>query len=597
MIITADTETQGLNSQRFILGCISTEEGQQRTFYDKKSMWDYILQLGREQKKRKRNLTVYMHNLQYDLYGICDWTTPGISIICTNPFLMDLDNIKFIDSTALYRGSLATLGTLIGNEKAPTPEWLKQDTYAPTTEELWEAARYCMQDCNVLLHGILKLRERLRSIGITTRTLITIGQIAITSYIHYLQGLPNAQDYFKQGYDESGVSYLIRGVLPPPINAEQTRQGYKGARVQAFHTGHYTGVHHADINSMYPYIMSTMRYPDLRTETTTDVPTHHDFIRHHLPRIGISMLDVTITSDTPLGILPIRGEEDTYYPTGAGKRLIGTWTHDEITYALQHHFISINHVFWTQTWDTMTTNPLSDYITMLYQQRRNATNEYDTWFYKQLMNHLYGKFAQHRDNTLIENGPIEELDERLAQGWDVLFGSGMTNLYRKTIPGEQKKFYAPIISALITAGARIHLHKHLAAISYDNLLYCDTDSIIWVGTGEEFKYTNDLGGLKCVAHDTSAYIAGKKTYTVGDTAKASGIGYTHITPSDLIAGTIVHKRMTGILTAPGAEHLGTFTTKTTIIEEHPTDYDDTQTLYIDHNLVTPTLLQYLGGTL
>ena len=65
MIIAIDTETQGLDCRKFIMGCLVTETGNTEVFAKKEDMWYRIVQLGIAEAKKGKVLYVYGHNHNY----------------------------------------------------------------------------------------------------------------------------------------------------------------------------------------------------------------------------------------------------------------------------------------------------------------------------------------------------------------------------------------------------------------------------------------------------------------------------------------------------------------------------------------------------
>lgn len=572
MIITFDIETQGLNAQNFLFGCIATEDNKTSVHRTKTDLWETILTIGKKQASYQKTVTAYAHNLSYDFYGICPWPA-GIKIISTRPLIVEYQNITFIDSMHLYRGSLSDMGTLCGLPKTPTPEWLKQTSYTPSDAELWEAERYCAQDCLVLLNGIKKLREQLKSINACPRHLITIGQSSINAYLKYLQQQPQPAHYFSLEPDEYGRPGHKIGRFPHVHYATQQLEAYRGGRIESFQTGDYTGVHYVDINSLYPHAMILMPYPNLNTETYVDNPAWEDIAKAY----GVARVHI-IAPTCALGYLPIREHNDTYYPH-SGEHLIGTWTLHELRGALKRGY-KIQHVFWGILYETLNTNPLIPYISALYEQKKNAPNTYERWFAKQLMNHLYGKFAQINDNIQYQTIPIEELPTYQATGWEAHAYHDLTVIIKKQGTIEYKKFFAPIISCHITAYARNLITEQLETLRPEQRLYTDTDSIIYIGTGEEFKYSEELGRFKHVHGPTTATIYGKKDYTIADESHISG---STSTPALQKARIAERRRMLTINDTNDTNLLGTFvTTNVTIGSDAPT-HDNTLVIDDDSN--------------
>jgi len=92
--------------------------------------------------------------------------------------------------------------------------------------------------------------------------------------------------------------------------------------------------------------------------------------------------------------------------------------------------------------------------------------------------------------------------------------------------------------AFITAYARIHLHRHLSKIDYNNLLYCDTDSMYMVcnkGSPDPFQTSKLITGYFKLEH-----IGMKQWYALAPKMYALGAGYAYAmtakAPAPLSAG-------------------------------------------------------------
>jgi len=87
--------------------------------------------------------------------------------------------------------------------------------------------------------------------------------------------------------------------------------------------------------------------------------------------------------------------------------------------------------------------------------------------------------------------------------------------------------------AFITSYARIHLHRHLTRINYDNLLYCDTDSMYMVckkGSPDPFQTSKLITGYFKLEHTGMKqwYALAPKMYAMSGKAPAPlSAGYAY----------------------------------------------------------------------
>lgn len=152
MIGAIDIETRGLNAQAYITGCLILENHKKAEHYtNSKELWQRVLQLGIQEARRNKVLTIYSHNAQYDTAGYIDLNDTHLKIYSNKPFIWSYqltkeelekqgipnknnnqhkEIIKFLDTYSIYKMPLKALGELIGTPKTDTPEeLLEEHTY------------------------------------------------------------------------------------------------------------------------------------------------------------------------------------------------------------------------------------------------------------------------------------------------------------------------------------------------------------------------------------------------------------------------------------------------------------------------------------
>ena len=133
---------------------------------------------------------------------------------------------------------------------------------------------------------------------------------------------------------------------------------------------------------------------------------------------------------------------------------------------------------------------LKSYITHLFEGKKNNTGT-KRYYYKILMNSLYGKFLSRPDGVSIsyeggERHKVQEVD--------------------------RPTYYLPLGNWIAMMG-RVTLMKALLSVPKENLLYCDTDSIIYKGDIKpKVKIGKELGTWGVENDDFDAWIVGAKTY-------------------------------------------------------------------------------------
>lgn len=256
-----DTETFGLNAQKFQLGCLWLEHWKKPEFYtNKKELWNRLIHLGKVEKRNRRKLYVYAHNSAYDFYSLGEMSTPGMEYTSMKPFIAKYKNlITFLDSKAIFNMDLASLGELTGVPKIKIDEWYYNTKYEDMN--FFEQARlreYCQRDVEVVLNAIKWLKNKLKEDNIPFKTIFTINQIGINWIMSHLRR-NNVRGLLDLTEQVPGSHKLKYG--------NHIREACRGGRNQAFQIGNFEHVDYIDINSFYWKCTMDMRVPDLTSET------------------------------------------------------------------------------------------------------------------------------------------------------------------------------------------------------------------------------------------------------------------------------------------------------------------------------------------
>lgn len=575
MICAIDTETyeyikkEGvwkptLDANKFVLGVLIKEDSidSPEIFWTREELWKRVLELGEACEKRKQTLNVYSHNANYDFYSYADRTDKRIKWFSDKPFInaymskkltkdgKPREQIKFLDSIALYGRGLGEVAKLIDMEKGKLVEEIK-DINNHEDEEVRKLVEYCINDTLICLKSVLHMKKMLRDNGINIKRLYTMNQIAINYLVDEIR---------KQEGNEHTLRFPKEGKFWQKGNKEEIHQAYRGGRVYTYKLGKFEDVTYIDINSLYPYASVNIRYPDLRTQRKIFEPLRAVSKKELFGKIGISRCLVR-NVDNQIGILPVRVPRRSYY-FKKGQMAIGTWTHEELALAIEEGY-EVLKVHWSIIWDEAKKNPFKEITPKLFKLKRDGGTEAERYLYKMLMNASYGKLAQKKCETETQIDSVEEVERYLKEGYEMVAGIGRDKiLFRKKWEGELKKYYAPIIPALITAWSRNYLYKEMKKIPYEDLLYTDTDSIAFKGKHlEKFRLGKELGEWKVEAENTKINIIAPKTYQVGDNIKVAGFPKRDMTTEQFEKGEMQYKRMITKGTSDDEKKWGTFETK------------------------------------
>jgi hypothetical protein len=279
------------------------------------------------------------------------------------------------------------------------------------------------------------------------------------------------------------------------VDQDDVYNSYYGGRVECFHYGKISGrLRYYDINSLYPHVMKKYLYPDpmspANKRRTADIDNGVVYCRVRVP---LSMY---------LPPLPVRHAGKLMFPVGT---FDGVWCVDELNNAVNWG-VKIIKVYRAYEWKNVI-DLFSEYVDHFYKLRQRSRRKADNYFYKVIMNSLYGKFAEKRRSTVYV--PLE-------QGG--VFDPIVYDMAQQTVE------YFPrhnnvVISSYVTAYGRIELYNLMQKILDNNgkLLYCDTDSVIYKG-GKLLQDSKQLGGVKKEADIKKAEFLGAKYYRYWDTA-------------------------------------------------------------------------------
>ena len=480
-IVGFDVETEGPENN-YVLGVVSDWDGSY-VFDDKEENGAFLL------RKKYRDARICATNLQFDLAALYYPFSDGWELLFNggNLFAAIYSDVKYTDGKGHYRRShfwrfldtlnlnyhmsVEKMGKAVGLPKLDKPKWLGR---APRTLGEWdELEEYCQRDAEITRVFMEWFQSVLNGMG--ARLKYTAPSVAM--------------DYWR-------MHYLPRPIKQPDIDIlPYFYEGYYGGRTEVFLKGTLDGpLYYYDVNSLYPHVMKTEPYPDV--DAINYNPREYD-PEHIWEHEGMSKVTVR-APDMYCPILPFKYDHKTLFPTG---EITGAWCHNELRYALRNGYEILD---WDWTiWYHRTRDYFSEFVTDLYARRLDHQAEGNPIeiIDKFLMNSLYGRFALKLDG---DGGILEPMDNYLTECEDIRFGC-WRHCDRKCLVGKTlyqdrwvvKKFSGcpnyvnPIISAYTTAGARVHMHRHLSSIG--TLAYTDTDSFI---SREQYPTDTGLGGLK-----------------------------------------------------------------------------------------------------
>ena len=370
----------------------------------------------------------------------------------------------------------------IGKEKVQ----LKSKRFTKSRTEGIERA-YAMEDARLTYY----LSQELIAQGVIEgHKVVTIAGRTMRHFRDYLRsefGL-RFDDYFYPGLDKEGIEAAKAEI------EELLRPSVRGGITMAVHTGLYEDCTHIDARSMYPtqcvravipvgpilhskpdnrpsfeivfpsgcFRLKEGKIPYFQWRSKAQCARYH-WITAYEP--GEYVRDCFLD-----GSLALWGAE---------------WELIQESYEMVD--VQIDNRIWFEGVDNI---PLCRYVEYLYKGKQENTGSVKLYF-KILLNSLYGKFLTRPDGTVIHyvDGQRIKVEEK-----------------------ERHTFYLPL-GAWIAMMGRVQLYKAMSSIPVDDVLYCDTDSIIFKGPEfPDVTIGKNLGEWGIESEHVTAWVVGPKTY-------------------------------------------------------------------------------------
>lgn len=489
-IFVIDTETTCLEPQpkNFVFGVIYGHDGHK--------VIDSVEDFKNEFNKSKyKGRYIFAHNAEFDLttlFGNIYQNMDNAAIFNGKFICAKYNDITFADSMNIYPASVKKIGEIIGLSKLDNP---KVSGEGLTRENMTlEDVDYCVRDCEIIYEALIRIFEMTGTIKIT------------------LAGL-SLMDY--------RMNYLDKDTYISPL-ADEFFKSYYGGRTEAFYIGNVNAVVY-DINSMYPYVMQRMKFPDpgrLRKEKRVS----KEFLVY-LMKYYEGLASVTVRHrDHFFGHLPVKvklsGMDKLIFPVGEFHTVVNF---NELRFAVEVKAVEILKIHYV-IYGKGIQSPFREFIMDKYSQRIKTENQLDKLILKLQMNSLYGKFGQKTKYKTVYYPEIPyDLISRMQKKKKFVevktFNSDRTDCFLIT---ENKTnifgyYSVPLYASYITSEARLFLLKNLLANEKNNVVYCDTDSIFVDNSDRVFSGTiaNHLGAFKLECKNVTQ-IRGLKNYTYTD---------------------------------------------------------------------------------
>lgn len=307
---------------------------------------------------------------------------------------------------------------------------------------------------------------------------------------------------------------------------ELEREAYKGGRNECFRTGLLPDKWTLyDINSMYPYVMSTRLFP---------TKLKYFSKRKNLDDLIILLQDYAVIARVKLNTLTpaycIKQNDKLIFPVG---EFTATLCTPELKYAIENNdIVSVEAVTVYEQAEIF-----KDYVDEVYKLKTKSKilgETLNAWKYKILLNSLYGKFGQ---KGLVFINQFHNIDIPSRAWLEFNVEEGTTERFRSLAGLVQKldcqiesRDSFPGIAAHVTAEARMLLWSIINEVGPGNVAYCDTDAILISPEGKKrLKYpvhATDLGALSLDGEYDYVRIFACKDYEMGDKKRTKGVKKT-----------------------------------------------------------------------
>jgi hypothetical protein len=475
-------------------------------FNEVSAFWDFV----ELHTYNSKSLYMFAHNGAFDLpvmRAFSELPARGWELkkaVCDAPPIIlkwrkGTKTIVFIDTLNIWRMPLSKIGEGYGVPKLPMPA-------KEASIEEWD--RYGKNDCDIIRVAIVGWMAFLRKYD--------LGPFAHTLASQSLKT-------FKYRFMKHEI-FIDTNERALQI----ARASYVGGRTECFRIGVLNGpLYYLDVNSMYPAVMKGNDYP-VKLRAVYTQPDKEEIDEWALDYMMIGDVDL----DVDVGEYPLIQGDKLLFPTG---RFRTTLAHPELMRAYK-----LGHIARWHCVALYEAAPIfSDFVDTMYALRLQATdegNETERFNLKILANSLYGKFGQ-RGRRFEECGTTDpnavwthtEID---IDSGEMVRYRAFGGLVQAWIDDEESSESHPAIAACVTSYARVVLLNAFERAGRENVMYCDTDSMIVTEQGySKMRDIIDprwLGAWKLEKRITRMVINGPKDYDIDGSVKIKGIRATAV---------------------------------------------------------------------
>jgi len=455
---------------------------------------------------RKASFYVFAHNLDFDAAIVRMWSTMAaggwrLRSFC-NKYKAYFWNwrkgdmsLKFVCTLNLFPGSIQEIGRSVGLNKL-TVDFNQVDDDVLTD--------YCRRDVDILHAAVLRWVNFIKENNLGCFKSTLAGQ-AFTAFKHRFMNVP----IYVHGDEE--VMRLERAA-------------YFGGRVECFYLGKVEGktLHALDVVSMYPSVMMENLYPVKMVEHGKNALP--EYLRSALRR-RLAVARVRLRTEKPY--FPCYARDKLVFPVGEFEAIMTT---PELKMAFEcAEVLSVEEYALYEGGKIFT-----PYVEFFFRERQKAKEAGDTlssYFYKLMLNSLYGKFGQKTPKWKkigeYEPGSLPDayIEVRHGDRWG--FQRRFAGIVEESFEETDAYDAFVAVAAHVTAYARVKLLHFIRVAGWENTYYVDTDCLHVNATGhrrlQRYIKPGRLGMLEEQASTRQAQYYGLKDYVFGEKTKLKGI--------------------------------------------------------------------------
>lgn len=472
------------------------------TFFTPEEFWEFVLR----NVYPKGTFWVFAHNLDYDASLIKMWsvlTRKGWKLTRFSDkhkayfwfWRKGNVSLKFVCTLNLFPGTLEEIGKSVGLKK------LCVDFEAVDDADL---IVYCKRDVEILSRALLNWFKFIQQEDLGSFKFTLAGQ-AFAAFRHRFM---HHNIYI---HNHRQAMHLERA-------------GYFGGRVECFYIGRVEGetLCALDVVSMYPAVMRENKYPYLLVEYGRDIEPK--FLKDKL-KTKLAVARVVLRSAAPL--FPVLFQGKLIFPVGCFETVLST---PELSLAFERaEVLRVKEYAFYQGAEIFT-----DYVDFFFRKRQEARLKGDmlfTYFYKLILNSLYGKFGQKTPRWVkvgeYKPGTLEDAYITVRYGDKLITQRRFAGIVEECEEETDAYDAFVAIAAHVTGYARVKLLKYIESAGWENVYYVDTDCLHVNKEGKKrlasFIQPGALGMLEEQAETTEAQYYGLKDYVFGNKTKIKGI--------------------------------------------------------------------------